>query len=331
MTILVTGGAGYIGSHVVKALGRAGENLVVLDNLSTGFKDAVLFGELVVGDVGDEALLNQLFQKHKFEAVFHFAGSIIVPESVANPLSYYENNTLNSLKLMKACKNHKTKYFVFSSTAAVYAMPEDGVCSEESPLGPNNPYGYSKLMTEQMLWDFTKSSTLNAVALRYFNVAGADPEGKIGQSTLGATSLIKVAAECAAGKREGMEIFGVDYPTKDGTGIRDFIHVCDLANAHVKALEYLRSGGATTAINCGYGHGFSVREVIDRMQKVSGVKFKVIESKRREGDYANIISKASRIKAEFNWQPEFDELDVILKSSFEWEKVKLNMKVFLAK
>jgi UDP-glucose 4-epimerase len=184
MTILVTGGAGYIGSHVVKALGRAGEKLVVLDNLSTGFKDAVLFGELVVGDVGDEALLDQLFQKHKFEAVFHFAGSIIVPESVADPLSYYENNTLNSLKLMKACKHHNTKYFVFSSTAAVYAMPEDGVCSEDSPLAPNNPYGYSKLMTEQMLWDFAKSSTLNAVALRYFNVAGADPEGKIGQSNM---------------------------------------------------------------------------------------------------------------------------------------------------
>jgi UDP-glucose 4-epimerase len=322
MTILVTGGAGYIGSHVVKALGQRQEKLVVLDNLSTGFQKAVLFGEFVYGDVGDEALLEKLFTQYKFEAVLHFAGSIVVPESVQNPLKYYQNNTVNSLKLLAQIERHHTPYFIFSSTAAVYAMPKDGVCREDSPLGPNNPYGRSKLMTEQMLWDLTRASKLKAVALRYFNVGGADPEGQLGQSTPNGTSLIKVAAECAAGKRAQVEIFGTDYPTHDGTGIRDFIHVSDLAMAHVKALDYLRAGGESLPINCGYGRGFSVREVIERMRAISGTNFKVVESSRRAGDFANIISEANTIRSKFHWQPQFEELDQILHSALAWERGK---------
>jgi len=320
MKILVTGGAGYIGSHVVKAL--KGEDLLVLDNLSTGHKQAVLHGELVVGDIGDETLLESLFTKHKFESVLHFAGSIVVPESVSDPLKYYQNNTINSHKLLSKCVKHGVKHFIFSSTAAVYGMPADGVCTEESPLLPNNPYGYSKLMTEQMLWDVCKASSLRAVALRYFNVGGADPEGQLGQSTPGATSLIKVCVEAAAGKREFVEVFGTDYPTKDGTGVRDFIHVSDLASAHVKALEYLRKNGETTKLNCGYGHGFSVREVIECVEKVSGKKIKTHEISRRHGDYAQIISKADRIQKELGWKPRFDDLDLIIKDAIQWEKLK---------
>ncbi|MFP5492701.1 MAG: UDP-glucose 4-epimerase GalE [Bacteriovoracia bacterium] len=320
MTILVTGGAGYIGSHVLKELSALGEKVIVLDNLSTGLKEAILYGELVQGDVGDEALLDSLFSTHQFSAVFHFAGSIVVPESVTDPLKYYTNNTENSLKLLKAIKKHKTPHLIFSSTAAVYAMPADGVCREDSPLGPNNPYGTSKLMTEQMIKDFSASSNLRAVCLRYFNVAGADAGGKIGQSTKNASSLMKVVAECATGKRPQVEIFGTDYPTKDGTGVRDFIHVSDLASAHVKALEYLRKGGATTSINCGYGRGFTVREVIERMRTIAGTNFKVVESPRRAGDFAHIISNADRIRTEFGWEPKFQDLDVILRSALAWEK-----------
>ena len=319
MTILITGGAGYIGSHVVKALAQQGEKMVVLDNLSTGFKKAVLAGELVVGDIGDEALLEKLFLTHKFESVLHFAGSIVVPESVENPLKYYQNNTINSHKLLSMCVKHNTKHFIFSSTAAVYAMPEDGICSEDSPLGPNNPYGYSKLMTEQMIWDSCRASSLRAVALRYFNVGGADPDGELGQSTRGATSLIKVCTEAAAGKREFIEVFGTDYPTKDGTGVRDFIHVSDLASAHVKALTYLRKNGATTKLNCGYGHGFSVREVIDCVQSVAGKKIQVREIARRTGDYAQIIAQASRIQGEIGWKPQYDDLKLIVETGLKWE------------
>lgn len=319
MTILVTGGAGYIGSHVVKALGLQGEKIVVLDNLSTGFCEAVLYGVLVAGDIGDEDLLEKLFKTYNFESVLHFAGSIVVPESVENPLKYYQNNTINSHKLLSKCVKHKTKHFIFSSTAAVYAMPEDGICSEESAMGPNNPYGYSKLMTEQMIWDVCRASNMRAVALRYFNVGGADPEGELGQSTRGATSLIKVCTEAAAGKRSSVDIFGTDYPTKDGTGVRDFIHVTDLARAHVKALEYLRKKGETTRLNCGYGHGFSVREVIECVEKVSGKKIKINEIARRPGDYAQIIAQASRIQSEIGWKPQFDDLSLIVESGLKWE------------
>jgi UDP-glucose 4-epimerase len=320
MKILVTGGAGYIGSHVVKAL--EGEDLVVLDNLSTGHKLAVLHGELVVGDIGDEALLENLFTKHKFESVLHFAGSIVVPESVSDPLKYYQNNTINSHKLLSMCVKHGVKHFIFSSTAAVYGMPEDGVCTEESILKPINPYGHSKLMTEQMLWDTCAASNLKAIALRYFNVAGADPEGELGQSFPKATHLIKVASEAAVGKREFMEVYGTDYPTSDGTCVRDYIHVSDLAAAHVCALKALRAGTFQGPINCGYGRGFSVNEVVERVKAISHVNFLVKVSGRRAGDPASLTAKVERIKEKLGWVPKYNDLDLIIESALAWEKKK---------
>ena len=320
MKILVTGGAGYIGSHVVKAL--KGEDLVVLDNLSTGHKQAVLHGELVVGDIGDEALLESLFTQHKFESVLHFAGSIVVPESVSDPLKYYQNNTINSHKLLMACVKHHTQHFIFSSTAAVYGMPEDGVCTEESNLKPINPYGHSKLMTEQMLWDTSAASNLKAIALRYFNVAGADPEGELGQSFPKATHLIKVASEAAVGKREFMEVYGTDYPTPDGTCVRDYIHVSDLAAAHVCALKALRAGSFVGPINCGYGRGFSVNEVVERVKAISHVNFPVKVSGRRAGDPASLTAKVEWIKEKLAWIPKYNDLDLIVESALAWEKKK---------
>ena len=320
MKILVTGGAGYIGSHVVKALGQQGEDIIILDNLSTGFREAVLYGELVVGDIGDEALLEKLFQTHKFESVLHFAGSIVVPESVENPLKYYQNNTINSHKLLSLCVKYQTKHFIFSSTAAVYGMPEDGICSEESPLNPINPYGHSKLMTEQMLWDTCRASDLKAIALRYFNVAGADPEGQLGQSFPKATHLIKVASEAAVGKREFMEVYGSDYPTPDGTCVRDYIHVSDLAAAHVCALRALRAGSFSGPINCGYGNGFSVKEVIELVKKISDVNFLVKQSPRRAGDPASLIARVDRIRTALDWKPLFNDLNLIIDTALSWEK-----------
>jgi UDP-glucose 4-epimerase len=320
MKILITGGAGYIGSHVVKALGALGHDLIIYDNLSTGHKEAITYGELVVGDLANKDQLDELFRTQKFEAVLHFAGSIVVPESVSQPLKYYQNNTLNSHTLLDLCDKHGVDKFIFSSTAAVYGMPADGVCREDSPTQPINPYGQSKLMTEHMLKDLAFSSKFRYVALRYFNVSGADPEGRIGQSFPEATHLIKVACETACGKRTHMNVFGTDYPTPDGTCVRDYIHVTDLADAHVKALEYLAKGGKSEVLNCGYGHGFSVKEVLNQVKKVTGVDFKVIESERRPGDPASLTAKVDRIHSVIGWKPKYDDLNVIIKSAFEWEK-----------
>lgn len=320
MNILITGGAGYIGSHVVKALGSLGHSLTIYDNLSTGHKEAVTFGKLVEGDLSENVKLDALFAASMFDAVLHFAGSIKVPESVVNPLKYYKNNTENSLRLISMCSKHGVKKFIFSSTAAVYGIPADGICREDSELKPINPYGHSKLMTERMLQDVAMASDLRFVILRYFNVAGGDIEGQIGQSFPEPFHLINVASEAAFGKREKLEVFGTDYPTLDGTCVRDYIHVTDLADAHVKALEYLERGGQSDILNCGYGHGFSVKEVISRVKEVTGVDFKVIESPRRPGDPASLTAKVDRIHSVIGWKPKYDDLNVIIKSAYEWEK-----------
>lgn len=318
--ILVTGGAGYIGSHVVRLLTAAGQPVVVLDNLSTGFAESVLGAELVVGDTGDQALVSQLLEEHNVDTVIHFAAHTIVPESVTDPLKYYGNNTCCSRSLLACCQAAGVKHFIFSSTAAVYGIPDDEACSEESPLSPINPYGMSKLMTETMLRDLGKATDMRHVILRYFNVAGSDPDGRIGQSTENATLLIKVAAEVAVGKREQLYVFGTDYPTSDGTGVRDYIHVDDLADAHIKALEYLRNGGESQTLNCGYGHGYSVREVIDAVNRVNGSPIKVIEQDKRAGDPPALIARADKIREKLGWTPRYDDLDFIVKTSLEWEK-----------
>jgi len=319
MKVLVTGGAGYIGSHVVRQLGEAGHDIVVLDNLSTGFRRAVLAGELVVGDVGDIALLDDLFFEHDFDAVLHFAAKIVVPESVENPLLYYRNNTVNTLGLIEACVRHSVKYFVFSSTAAVYGEPETQQVTEDDPLLPINPYGASKMMSERMLMDTAAASGLNYVILRYFNVAGADPEGRIGQATPEATHLIKVACETALGKRTGMSIFGEDYPTPDGTCVRDYIHVDDLGRAHLDALDYLALGKASAVLNCGYGKGYSVKEVIDTVKRVSGNDFPVTMEGRRAGDPPELIAVNRRIQEVLGWQPRFNDIEFIVRTAYEWE------------
>ena len=318
-TILVTGGAGYIGSHVVKQLGQAGENIVVLDNLSKGFKEAVLYGELVVGDTGDKELVSRVLTDYNIDTVMHFAAHTIVPESVSNPMKYYWNNTCSTRNLLECCAKLDVKNFIFSSTAAVYGIPDGGNATEESALAPINPYGTSKLMSEWMLRDLSLASNLRHVALRYFNVAGCDPEGKIGQSTPEATLLIKVACEAAVGKRDAVYIFGTDYPTPDGTGIRDYIHVEDLASAHISALSYLRKGGDSTTLNCGYGHGYSVREVLDMVSKVNGKQLKVIEESRRAGDPHQLIAGVEKIHQTLNWTPKYDNLEIIVKTAYDWE------------
>ena len=318
--ILVTGGAGYIGSHVVKQLGELGEQVIVLDNLSTGFSESVLYGELVVGDTGDMALVEKVLRDHKIESVLHFAAHTIVPESVADPLKYYRNNTCSTRNLLACCQACGVQNFIFSSTAAVYGELEGGAATESSPKAPINPYGRSKLMSEWMLQDLCNATEMNSVILRYFNVAGSNPEGKIGQSTQNATLLIKVACEAAIGKRDQIKVFGTDYPTPDGTGIRDYIHVEDLAAAHLSALNYLRSGGQPTILNCGYGHGYSVKEVIESVERVSGNKLNVIESPRRAGDPPKLIANADAIKETLGWEPRFNDLDAIVKTSLDWEK-----------
>lgn len=320
MTILVTGGAGYIGSHVVSLLGEAGEDIIILDNLSTGKKENVLFGKLVVGDLNDQKIIDEIFSTNKIEAVIHFAGSIVVPESVTNPTLYYHNNTVHSFNLIKTCLKFGTKKFIFSSTAAVYGMPAGGVASEETPTMPINPYGRSKLMTEWMLEDTSNAHDFSYVALRYFNVAGASKTGKIGQSTPKATHLLKTAAEVVAKKRAGMMIFGEDYNTPDGTCIRDYIHVDDLAQAHLDALTYLSSNKQSQVLNCGYGHGFSVKEVLNEVEKYTGEKLNVEMAQRRAGDAESLISKANKIKTTLNWSPKYDDLAYIVKTAIEWEK-----------
>ena len=318
--ILVTGGAGYIGSHVCKQLGEAGFELVVYDNLSTGNEKAVLFGELVKADLSDLGKLDSVFKQYQFDGVMHFAGSIIVPESVENPLLYYTNNTLNSLNLIKMCKKHNVENFIFSSTAAVYGIPEGSEASEESETNPINPYGQSKLMTEHMLRDTSfASDNFNYVALRYFNVSGADLDGKLGQAFPGATHLIKVNCEAAVGKRDKTYIFGTDFETPDGTGVRDYIHVVDLASAHVDAINYLFKNKKSQVLNCGYGHGFSVKEVIEAVKSVTKVDYEVVESGRRAGDPAKLISRATKIKDTLGWCPKYDDLNLIIKTAFDWE------------
>ena len=319
--ILVTGGAGYIGSHVVKMLGENDYQVTVLDNLSTGFRDSVLFGEFVQGDLADKHAMTELFDKHQFDAVIHFAGSIVVPESVRDPLKYYDNNTANSRSLLELCQKYGVNNFIFSSTAAVYGMGKGEPLVENSELKPINPYGRSKLMTEWMLRDLSvANNNFKFVSLRYFNVAGADPEGKIGQKTARATHLIKLATRTAIGKREKMEIFGSDYPTPDGTCIRDYIHVTDLAQAHLDSLRYLLEGGSSRTFNCGYGHGYSVREVVKMVKQVSGVDFKVVESDRREGDPPSLMADSSKIKSVLGWNPQHDDLEFIVKTAYDFEK-----------
>ncbi len=320
MSVLVTGGAGYIGSHVVSLLGEAGKDIIILDNLTTGRPENILYGKLIIGDLRNQALLDQVFTDHNIEAVLHFAGSIVVPESVTNPTLYYQNNTENSAALIKTCLKHGVKKFIFSSTAAVYGMPESGVASEETPTNPINPYGRSKLMTEWMLEDVSNAHDFSYVALRYFNVAGASKTGKIGQSTPRATHLLKTAAEVVTKKRAGMSIFGTDYKTKDGTCIRDYIHVDDLAQAHLDALSYLDKGGKSQVLNCGYGHGFTVKEVIGAVESYIGQKLNVEMGPRRAGDAVELISKAEKIKTVLGWQPKYNDLDYIVKSAIEWEK-----------
>lgn len=328
MTVLVTGGAGFIGSHMVLALLDAGERVVVLDNLSTGFRWAVPpAATLVVGDVGDQDLVRTVIRKYAVKAIVHFAGSIVVPESVADPLGYYNNNTVKSRALMEAAVATGIKHFIFSSTAAVYGNPLENPVSETATPAPMSPYGWSKLMTEVMLADAARAHDFRYVALRYFNVAGADPKGRSGQSTPRATHLIKVACETALGQRPHMDVFGTDYPTHDGTCVRDYIHVSDLIRAHVAALDYLRSGGKSDVFNCGYSKGFSVLEVIDAVKRVSGVNFEVRLSPRRAGDPAAIVASSQKIRDALGWQPRNDDLDEIVRHALAWEEQLARFKI----
>jgi UDP-glucose 4-epimerase len=320
MTILVTGGCGYIGSHMVHELTDLGRDVVVLDNLSTGFRWALPDRvRLVVGDVGDQELTRTVMRRHGVTGIIHFAGSIIVPESVADPLGYYENNTVKSRALIEAAVATGVRDFIFSSTAAVYGMAREMPVPEAAVLEPMSPYGSSKLMTEIMLRDASRAHPLRHVALRYFNVAGADPRGRTGQSTRGATHLIKVACETAAGKRAGMQIFGTDYDTPDGTCVRDYIHVTDLARAHVAALAYLEAGGASDVFNCGYGRGYSVLEVLDAVRRISGKPVPATTAPRRPGDPATIVALSDKIRAGLGWNPTLDDLDGIVRDALAWE------------
>lgn len=317
--VLVTGGAGYIGSHVVKQLGQAGYEIVVYDNLSTGVAHAVLYGELIVGDLADTERLAQVFEKYYFQAVLHLAASISVPESVSRPLDYYSNNTMNLLNVLRCCERYGVNQFVFSSTAAVYGEPKENPVSETAPTNPINPYGMSKLMSERIIRDYAKASDLRYVILRYFNVAGADPDGQLGQWTAEATNLIRAVCDAALGRKPAVKIFGTDFDTPDGTGVRDFIHVADLARAHVDGLNYLGKGWNSETLNCGYGQGYSVRQVIDCLRKISKQEFTVIESARRAGDPASVVSKADKIRSKLAWKPEYMNLLLIMKTAWNWE------------
>ena len=328
MTVLVTGGAGYIGSHMVLELLEAGETVVILDNLSTGRRSAVPDGvELIVGDFGDELLVNDLIVRHKIDAIIHFAAKIVVPDSVADPLGYYLNNTASARSLLACAVAQKVKHFIFSSTAAVYGDPEVNPVSEDANLTPLSPYGRSKLMVEWMLEDTAQAHDLNYVVLRYFNVAGADPQGRTGQSFPNATHLIKVAVQAALGMRPGMEVFGTDYPTPDGSCLRDYIQVTDLVRAHMVALKYLRAGGDNLTCNCGYARGYSVLEVIETVKRISGVDFDVKLSGRRPGDSCAVIAVNQRAREILGWTPVHDNLDEIIRQAYEWEKKLLAEKV----
>jgi UDP-glucose 4-epimerase len=326
MAVLVTGGAGYIGSHMVWELLDANEEVVVLDRLSTGFDWAVpQEARLVVGDIGDGALVGSIIRDHKIDAIIHFAGSIVVPESVADPLGYYQNNTCKTRSLLEAAVAGRVAHIIFSSTAAVYGQAGAEAVSEDHSLDPESPYGRSKLMTEWMLADASAAHGFRYTALRYFNVSGADPRGRTGQSTPGATHLIKVASETALGKRASMQVFGTDYPTPDGSCVRDYIHVSDLAAAHRLALARLRAGGGNLVANCGYGHGYSVLEVIDSVRRVHGADFDVRIGGRRPGDVASVIANSALARGELGWAPRYDDLDRIVGDALAWER-KLSTK-----
>ncbi len=318
--ILVTGGAGYIGSHTVKQLGEAGYEIVVYDNLSTGAVDAITYGKLVIGDLADRSQLQELFTQHDFDAVLHFAASVSVPESMIDPLAYYRNNTANTLNLIQCCQEFNVNKFIFSSTAAVYGQPETDPITEDAATKPLNPYGGSKLMSEGLLREYAAASDFKFVILRYFNVAGAEVGGKLGDSGKKAGQLVKLCCDAVLGRRPKIEVFGTDFATPDGTGLRDYIHVDDLARAHVDALIYLEGGGASQTLNCGYGRGYSVRQVIEKVKEVSGVDFLVVEAPRRAGDPASLVASAERITQVLDWIPRYDNLETIVRTALDWEK-----------
>jgi UDP-glucose 4-epimerase len=321
MTVLVTGGAGYIGSHTVYALAEAGESVVVIDNLSTGFSAHLPAGvPLFIGDAADENLVEGVIATHKVEGIIHFAGSVVVGESMRDPLGYYRNNTMTTHNLLNSAVKCGVNRFIFSSTAAVYGNPDQVPVPEHAPTRPLSPYGFSKLMAEVMLHDVAAAHGLNYVVLRYFNVAGADPEARIGLATVGATHLLKIAVEAATDQRAGIDVFGTDYPTKDGSCIRDFIHVSDLAQAHRAALSYLRNGGASATLNCGYGRGYSVIETIEAMRRVSGRNLAVQYAPRRAGDIMTMVADTSRIRGALDWTPQLDNLETIAAHALAWEK-----------
>src|SRR5712672_3467116 len=321
MAVLVTGGAGYIGSHMVLALVEAGESVVVVDNLSTGFSGFLPEGvPLFIGDAGDENLVEGVIAQHGIESIIHFAGSVVVPDSMRDPLAYYRNNTMTTRSLLNAAIKGGVNRFIFSSTAAVYGNPEQVPVPEFAPTRPLSPYGSSKLMAELMLHDVAAAHGLNYVALRYFNVAGADPKGRVGLATVNATHLLKIAVEAATGQRARIDVFGTDYPTPDGSTIRDFIHVSDLAQAHRSALAYLRNGGASVTLNCGYGRGYSVLETIEAVKRVSGRNFAVQYAPRRPGDIMTMVADTSRIRATLDWTPQYDNLEIIADHALAWEE-----------
>jgi UDP-glucose 4-epimerase len=319
MKVLVTGGAGYIGSHVVKALGEKGHEVLVYDNLSTGHAWAVLFGKLVEGDLSDKEFLDSVMKDFCPDAVMHFAAFIRVEESVAQPLRYYRNNTVNTLNLLEVVKENNINKFIFSSTAAVYGIPDHVPVDETTPIRPINPYGASKAMVEQFLKDQAYADGFKYIALRYFNVAGADPKGRLGQAYKESTHLITRALKTAKGEFKELSIFGTDYATADGTCIRDYIHVDDLASAHVLALEYLDKGGEKRIFNCGYGHGFSVKDVVKTAKKVTGIDFQTRNVDRRAGDPPNLISDSSLLKKELGWKPQYDDLEIMVRTAWQWE------------
>lgn len=316
----MTGGAGYIGSHVVKMLGEAGYETLVYDNLSTGHDWAVLHGKLVVGDLADKTFLADTVAGFSPDAVMHFAASIQVEESVGNPLKYYRNNTANALNLLETIQAARIRLFIFSSTAAVYGIPAQNPVSEDAPLTPINPYGMSKVMVEQILKDYSQSSDFRYIALRYFNVAGADPDGRIGQVYKNPTHLITRALKTAKGELSKLSIFGTDYPTPDGTCIRDYIHVNDLAAAHISALDHLVTENCSSIYNCGYGHGYSVREIIRSCKAATGIDFAVEEADRRPGDPPSLVAESAKAQKELGWQPQHDDIDFIIRTAWKWEK-----------
>src|SRR5690242_8195088 len=320
MTVLVTGGAGYIGSHMVRALADAGEGVVVVDNLSTGFSNFLPQGvPLFIGDAGDENLVEGVLAQHRVESIIHFAGSVVVPDSMRDPLGYYRNNTMTTQSLLRAAVKAGVSRFIFSSTAAVYGNPEQVPVPEHAPTRPLSPYGSSKLMTEIMLHDVASAHGMSYVVLRYFNVAGADPEARMGLATIGATHLLKIAVEAATGQRAKIDVFGTDYPTQDGSCIRDFIHVSDLAQAHRAALSYVRGGGKPVTLNCGYGRGYSVLETIEAVRRVSGRDFAIQYAPRRPGDIMTMVADTGRMRSLLDWTPRYDDLETIATHALAWE------------